>query len=151
MAKGSASRPENILVAVDGSTYSENAAMQAINIAEDKKARITFLSVVILPVAEFSGDGYVPFDQIEKDARREVNKFLNKLVEEARSRSIEARTEIITTMSSVVDAIVNYAEQQTFDLIVTGTRGLGGFKRLLLGSVAGGIVHYAHCSVLVVR
>ena len=48
-------------------------------------------------------------------------------------------------------SIVNYAENTGVDLIVVGTRGRSGFKRLLLGSVASDVVTYAHCPVLVVK
>jgi nucleotide-binding universal stress UspA family protein len=47
--------------------------------------------------------------------------------------------------------IVEYAENKNINLIVVGTRGISGFKKLLLGSVASGIVTYAHCPVLVVK
>jgi nucleotide-binding universal stress UspA family protein len=48
-------------------------------------------------------------------------------------------------------AIVEYAERENIDLIVIGSRGLTGFRKLLLGSVASGVVTYAHCPVLVVK
>jgi nucleotide-binding universal stress UspA family protein len=51
----------------------------------------------------------------------------------------------------VSGAIVNYAEDTDTDLIVVGTRGRSGFKRLLLGSVASDVVTYAHCPILVVK
>jgi hypothetical protein len=42
---------------------------------------------------------------------------------------------------------VEYVERKNIDLIVMGTRGRSGFKRLLLGSTASGVVTYAHCPV----
>jgi nucleotide-binding universal stress UspA family protein len=42
-------------------------------------------------------------------------------------------------------------EDKDVDLIVVGTRGKSGFKKLLLGSVASGVVTYAHCPVMVVK
>jgi nucleotide-binding universal stress UspA family protein len=47
--------------------------------------------------------------------------------------------------------ILEYAEEQKIDLIVVGTRGRTGFKKLLLGSIASSIVTYAHCHVIVVK
>jgi Universal stress protein family len=47
--------------------------------------------------------------------------------------------------------IVDYAEDKGIDLIVIGTRGKSGFKKMLLGSVASKVVTYAHCPVLVVK
>ena len=49
------------------------------------------------------------------------------------------------------EVILNYAKEKGVDLIVMGTRGLGGFKKLLLGSVSNGVVSHAPCSVLIVR
>jgi nucleotide-binding universal stress UspA family protein len=46
---------------------------------------------------------------------------------------------------------LEYAEEENIDLIVLGTKGRSGFKKLLLGSVASGVVTYAHCPVLVVK
>jgi nucleotide-binding universal stress UspA family protein len=52
---------------------------------------------------------------------------------------------------NLVGAIVEYAELENIDLLVIGSRGLTGFKKLLVGSVASGVVTYAHCPVLVVK
>jgi nucleotide-binding universal stress UspA family protein len=50
-----------------------------------------------------------------------------------------------------VDTILHVAKDRGADLIVLGSRGLGGFKRLLLGSVSNGVLHHAPCPVLIVR
>ena len=47
--------------------------------------------------------------------------------------------------------IVEYAESENVSLIVIGSRGVTGFKKMLVGSVTSDVVKYAHCSVLVVR
>jgi nucleotide-binding universal stress UspA family protein len=64
---------------------------------------------------------------------------------------VHLRAEIIDTDKSAYAAIVDYAEKENVDVIVVGTRGKTGFKRILLGSVASGIVTYATCPVLVVK
>jgi nucleotide-binding universal stress UspA family protein len=55
------------------------------------------------------------------------------------------------TSSRIGSAIVDYAERQNIDLIVLGTRGRTGFRKMLLGSVASDVVTYAHCPVMVVK
>ena len=49
------------------------------------------------------------------------------------------------------ETIVRFAEEHDSDLIVMGSRGLGGFERMLLGSVSNHVVHHANCPVLIVR
>jgi nucleotide-binding universal stress UspA family protein len=58
---------------------------------------------------------------------------------------------MVASPTSVVPAIVEYAEKNRVDLIVTGTKGRSGFTKLLLGSVASGVVTYASCPVMVVK
>ena len=64
---------------------------------------------------------------------------------------IQLRAEIIDSAQPVYAAIVNYTEEENVDLIVMGARGKTGFKRILLGSVALGVVTHAICPVLVVK
>jgi nucleotide-binding universal stress UspA family protein len=64
---------------------------------------------------------------------------------------VKLKTEFIVDPTSIVGAIVDYAERENIDLIVIGSRGLSGFKKLLLGSVASGVVTYANCPVMVVK
>ena len=61
------------------------------------------------------------------------------------------RAEMIDSAESAYAAIVEYAEKENVDLIVLGTKGKTGFKRIILGSVAFGVVTHATCPVLVVK
>lgn len=58
---------------------------------------------------------------------------------------------MIIAEESIVSEIIEFAERENIDLIIMGTRGRTGFKKLLLGSVASGVVNFAHCPVLVIR
>jgi nucleotide-binding universal stress UspA family protein len=85
--------------------------------------------------------------KVQQEAKRSFDKIRDKLV---KSDAISISTKIIATDKSIVAANVEYAEDKNIDLIVVRTRGISGFKKLLLGSVASGFVTYAHCPVLVV-
>jgi nucleotide-binding universal stress UspA family protein len=61
------------------------------------------------------------------------------------------KTEFFRDIRSIVDAIVNYASHNSIDLIVLGTRGRTGIQKVLLGSIASGVVLHAHCPVLLVK
>jgi nucleotide-binding universal stress UspA family protein len=65
--------------------------------------------------------------------------------------NIEIVTEVIIADESIFSEIIEFAERENKDLIIMGTRGRTGFKKLLLGSVASGVINFAHCPVLVIR
>ena len=64
---------------------------------------------------------------------------------------MKLKTEIVESIMSEVGAIVDYAERENVDLIVIGSRGTSGFKKLLLGSTASGVVTYATCPIMIVK
>ncbi len=77
---------------------------------------------------------------------KEVTTAVASLAEE---NGVRASTTIIEEFESPVAAITKLADKGSYDLIVLGSRGQGGFERLVLGSMVEGVVHYADCSVLI--
>ena len=152
-----------LLVAVDGSENSARASQAALELAEKLKADLIVLHAIIPPAlyyhTETSMEGPViepPTHEKEIDlyleyARRVARGIVDKTVSEAKKRSITVKADTPDATGSVVETIVNQAVKENADLIVVGTRGLGGFKKLLLGSVSNGVVSHAHCPVLVIR
>jgi nucleotide-binding universal stress UspA family protein len=153
-----------ILVAVDGSESSSRAAKAAVELAEKLKADLTVLHA-ITPIAAYyrsslaSGAGAIappPLSQKEIDAyysyaRRVATGIAGEIVSEAEKRNVKAKTDFPEAVSSIVETIIGHAEKEHADLIVVGTRGLGGFKKMLIGSVSSGVISHAACPVLVVR
>ncbi len=92
-----------------------------------------------------------PIKKKVEEAKNEAAKWFNEIQRNAEQNKVRTRFEVIDTPLSVVGAIVNFAEQQKADLVVIGTRGRSGFTKLLLGSVASGVVTYAPCPVLVAK
>jgi nucleotide-binding universal stress UspA family protein len=82
-----------------------------------------------------------------EDAKTWLEKFNQKSKED----NIQLKTELISSHRPVDYVILEYAEKNNIDLIVVGTRGRSGFKKLLLGSIASSVVTYAHCPVMVVK
>lgn len=154
-----------ILVAIDGSETSMQAAENAISLSnvqnpqikqEESEPELVGLTVIDLTKLPDSflatTSGYYGVRELE-EKRKEAQQWLDKVkmsAEEQNVRNFESV--IIEDISSRVGhAIVNYAESKNIDLIVIGTRGRSGLKKLLLGSVASDVLTYAHCPVMVVR
>jgi nucleotide-binding universal stress UspA family protein len=148
----------NIVVAIDGSEPSFDAADYAISFAALYNSQLTALYVVSVRVPnDFDSDmpdDKMP-DQIKKimnDAKIESEPWFKRIKSAIGNESlINFQTKIILSSMKVSGVIVNFSEDTNVDLIVIGTRGRSGFKRLLLGSVASDTVMYAHCPVLVVK
>jgi nucleotide-binding universal stress UspA family protein len=136
-----------VMVAVDGSQVSLRAAEHAAHIARQDGAELLALHVVPAPQFEVQGelaDNYA-------GARRNAKKWMEEVEDIAMRNGVVVKTEIVVGAYSVVDAILGYAETMKADLIVTGTRGTTPSRRILVGSVASGLVEYSGCAVLVIR
>lgn len=143
-----------ILVPIDGSEMSMQAANLAIDVAEKYGAQIIILHVVnIDQYLQSIGVYRLSYpDSIKiriEDAKNQAAKWFNEIERNSQQHKVPATFEVADTALSVVGAIVNHAEREKADLIVIGTRGRSGFTKLLLGSVASGVVTYAPCPVLV--
>ena len=152
-----------IIVTIDGSKDSINAADYAISIAkaattvaEKHSSELILLHVMPSEVkfGRASGIfGVVPVEHVERmkqEAYKWFEKIRDKMIDDTYGATAVS-TEVISTGISPQVAIVEYAEKKNIDLIVIGTRGMSGLKKLLLGSVALGVIKYSHCPVLVVK
>ncbi len=87
---------------------------------------------------------------LEDAAKAKGLSILNKGLAVAKEEGTVAQGELIEA-PSVVQALLEYATKEEMDLIVTGTRGVTGFKKIIMGSVSSGLTGHADCPVLVVR
>lgn len=144
------SQTRRILLPVDGSDASLKAAEYALRIAKLVHADITCIHVIDAPpLLKAMNPAIVAlyFSQAENHAKKWVGK-VEKLAEK---ENVHMKNEILINDKPVAHAIIEYSAKQDIDLIVMGTRGRRGAKKLLLGSVAGAVIAYARCPVLLVR
>lgn len=134
-----------IMVAVDGSTNSLRAGKLAVNIAKKFGSRLIVVSVIVRPSYMRTGPPY-----FFATRRLWHKKWNEQVLSLARSEGVKASATILQS-ASVAKSLVDLASSKKVDLMVVGTRGLGVFKRLLIGSVSSAVVNHATCSVLVVR
>ena len=152
MSNNKAEKFSKILVAVDGSEQSMQAADYAMELAKKYNAQLIALTVSHIPLSSY-GFGSRP-DTTKQDKEKqslESKQWFRNIEEAGIEYNISLRTDLIDSQMSVEGTIVEYAERQGVDLIVIGTTGRSGFKKLLLGSVASGVVNYATCPVMVVK
>ncbi|MGC2383504.1 MAG: universal stress protein [Nitrososphaeraceae archaeon] len=148
-----------ILVAVDGSVESMAAATHAITIARIYDAELFTLTIINTQPWFHSSKlyGWADDQTMEKvyaKDRNESQRWADQIINNAKVNGIKVSSKILmvtTTSSSTPAAIVNYAEQNNIDIIVMGTRGRSGFKKMLLGSTALGVLTYVHCPVMIVK
>lgn len=143
-----------ILVAVDGSNPSLNASTFAIDIAKRYDAELIVLHVIDpryreLEIAISPRPGR--FKEIEKKVMEDAQKILDTVRQKATEKNVNVKMDAISSFTSVMKDIVHYAKVNNADIIVIGNRGMTGFKKLLVGSVASGVVTYSDCPVLVVK
>ena len=130
------------------------AARVAVTIAKKFGAELVVCHVIATPAYSFasvSPSGPTPLTQYFALAREDSKKFIGEILAMAETDGVEACELIVDNVFSVVEAIVKQAADRDVDLIVVGTRGLSGFKKMLTGSVSHGLVNHVHCSVLMVR
>lgn len=150
---------KKILVGVDGSEKSFQAADYAINLAKKFQSEL-LLIVNILPIEPWYHGEY-PYswgkpeelEEVYKKEKQEMQNILNKIKDKADNLNLHSKADTIMTPRTTNPSIslVDYSEKNRVNLIVVGTRGRTGFKKMLLGSVASGVVTYAHCPVLVIK
>ena len=146
---------KRLLVAVDGSDYAKKAIKVAVTLCKAVNAELVAFHAIPVPRYSFTAEagGMYPFplNQYFASARKEAQGLVDDAVALAKNSGVQATGLVADPTYSIVEAIVQAAISHDIDLIVLGSRGLSGFKKLLIGSVSSAVVNHAHCSVLVVR
>ena len=140
-------RISKIVIGIDGSDASMDAVDYAISLSVKYRAELYALHVIHNDVDLF---GPHETSELMAKMRNEGEGYLNQAKLKVNEKKIQVRTEIISS-SSISGGILDYADENHIDLIVIGTRGRSGFKKLLLGSVASHVITYAHCPVLITK
>jgi len=141
-----------ILVPVDGSETSLLGLAEAIRLAKGQQTTLRLLHVVhdFLVAVGYGGADYA--NQLRKDMVAQGEQVLNDAADRARQQQVDAETRLVQTPAgSVGEAIVDEARDWPADLIVLGTHGRRGIRRLAMGSDAEQVVRSTPVPVLLVR
>jgi nucleotide-binding universal stress UspA family protein len=147
-----------VLIPVDGSMNSMKAIDYAVNLAEKYKSELIALHVL------YSQTGFAfhketvagtitssSLNDLNLEAKQEAEKWFKEIRKRAEKMNVQIKTEVVFTVISIVEGILTHAEKENIDLIIIGSKGKSGWKKLIVGSVASGISTYAHCPILIVR
>ncbi|MEH2280031.1 MAG: universal stress protein [Nostoc sp.] len=136
----------SVLVALDGSEISERVIQTLDNLALSKDAKVILCHVFPTPESEME----VPADRPQPESPTfsyfQIEKQLQSYQE---NLSITSELELVT--GDPAEEIIRLANIYKTDLIIIGSRGLMGMKRIVQGSVSSQVVEEANCSVLVVK
>lgn len=143
--------PTKILLATDGSDDAELANTTAVDLANSTDSELHVVTVARNPDPAYRTEVSLNYDQVMESLKRDARETLDKEVkkiEQAGGTVKEAHLRIGETRDQ---EIVRLGEELDIGLIVMGSRGLGGMRRALMGSVSDSVVRNAHCPVMIVR
>jgi nucleotide-binding universal stress UspA family protein len=135
---------KTIVLATDGSKYSAAAAERAIAFAKSYGGELKVLSVVDVP-SEFYADA----PQAVEDLVRKAKGFVADVKKQAEAAGVSAETFVVE--AEAYQAVNNLAQEQKANMIVLGSHGRTGLRRLLMGSVTEAVIGHASCPVLIVK
>ncbi len=141
---------KNILVPFDGSKYSEKAFEKALEITSKFDSKLTALTVLQAKLGDSSGVSIERLGEMQDEQIEDATAMLKNLEEKAKSKNIQLSIKVIHNPSSA-DGIVSYADNNNVDLIVMGSHGRTGFRKIVLGSVASNVIGHAKCPVLITK
>lgn len=141
-----------ILLATDGSEHSLRAAKEVLRLAVPMQAEVTALSVVqetpVYVGYDIPASPWITMEIMDglEDAAKKILGEIENLFEE---KKLTLKMKV--GKGHPADVICNFAKEEDFDLIVMGSRGLGGIKQLILGSVSSSVVHCSEIPVMIVK
>jgi nucleotide-binding universal stress UspA family protein len=134
----------NILLASDGSEYSEGAVKEAVYLAKSCDARL-YAVYVLETNPEFETEGQKHMEKMEENAREHIDSVRKRAAQE----NVEFNA-ILRRTDQPHKAIIEEAEKLKADVIVMGRRGKTGLKKVLMGSVTASVIAKGRSNVLVV-
>jgi nucleotide-binding universal stress UspA family protein len=148
--------PTKILLATDGSREAELAASTAADLATTTNSELHVVTVAPGnpdPVYHTHEGGfrYETYEEALESVKGAAQKVLDEQVHKVEEAGGTVEGAHLRTGERRDQAIIHLAEELGAGLIVMGSRGLGGVRRALMGSVSASVAHHAHCPVMVVR
>jgi nucleotide-binding universal stress UspA family protein len=137
---------KKILIPVDGSVQAGQAVQQGVALAQKFGAEVVVFHVVP-PIPAIVDFDYT--DDLKQKLAEQRRDMLADYQRRYRTDQVDIKTDIAS--GAAAESICEKAEEEGFDLVVIGSRGLSPSRRILLGSVSDRVSRNCHCPVLIVR
>lgn len=142
---------QRILVPIDGSATSERALDEAIRFAQQQNAQVEVIHV-LEDVWYFDNEDYLNYAELIQSMRGIGEKILEQAQKKLQQADVAAEIKLLETQGErIASVIATEAKNSLTDLIIIGTHGRSGFSRMLMGSIAEGVVRTAHVPILLIR
>ena len=137
-----------ILVPVDGSDNSYKALEAALVLSEKLGSNISVVNVMEqVPITHIESEKLL--SELLEAYKKENQEILSKCSDIAHQKGITIKTVLL--QGNPASVILDYSKKENFDLVIMGSRGMGKFKELILGSVSSKIVHHSPCAIMIIR
>ncbi|MBK9662136.1 MAG: universal stress protein [Nitrosomonas sp.] len=142
---------QRILVPIDGSATSERALDEAIKFAQQQNSRIELVHV-LEDIWYFDNENYLNYAELVQTMRYSGEKILAQAQNKFLQAGVMVDIRLLEAQGErVANVIINEAKNSLADLIIIGTHGRSGFSRMLMGSIAEGVMRMAHIPILLIR
>ena len=146
---------KKILLAIDGSQSADHALDFGLDLAMKYSAEVMIISVIDSPQSSLVVKGMLYAPTSTQKYLKKLRDFHEKILLEASNKTKKISPELKVSIKLLEgrpdDKIVERAKKESIDLIVLGSRGLGGIKGFVLGSVSDRVADEASCPVLIVK
>ena len=137
-----------ILVPVDGSDNSYRALEAALVLSEKLGSNISVVNVMEqVPITHIESEKLL--SELLEAYKKENQEILSKCSEITRQKGITIKSVLL--QGNPAPVILDFIRKENFDLVIMGSRGMGKFKELILGSVSSKIMHHSPCAIMIMR
>jgi len=142
---------QRILIPVDGSSTSEQALDEVITFVQRQRAQVELIHV-LEEVGYVDDENYINYVELLDSMKLNGEKILTQAQHKLKEAGLNVHCTLLEARGErIADVISTAAKNMSADLIIIGTHGRTGFNRMLMGSVAEGVVRTAHIPILLIR
>lgn len=138
-----------IVVGVDGSKCSHSALRFALGEARIRQVKLRIVVVWHVPMAAYGAGWAPPPPHLAEDSEAAAKEVLDEALLISKEESASIEIEPVVREGQAANVLVEASAEA--ELLVIGSRGRGGFRELMLGSVSQQCAHHARCPVTIVR